>query len=84
MIEREYLDLFSQDGELDVHVKFKDWSGTIASRRMNPTDLIKLISPEDGQILSKMTFDNASFEVYKYQIDPLRKILTIYARRHII
>ena len=84
MISREYLELFSRDGEIDVHVKFKNWSGTIGSRRMNPPDIINLLSPEDGQILSTMSFDDASFEIYKYQIDPIKKTLTIYARPHIV
>jgi hypothetical protein len=80
MAETEYLTLFSRTGELQVHVKFKDFSGTVASLRMSPEEILKLISPIDGQFLSKMSFDEWSFEVYKYEIDPLNKVVTIHAR----
>ena len=76
----EYLGLFSRTGELQVQVKFKDHSGTVASLRMNPEDILKLISPIDGQFFSEMSFDDWPFEIYKYEIDPIKKILTIRTR----
>lgn len=80
MEEAEYLRLFSKNGDLKVQVKFKDFSGTICALRMNPEEILKLISPSDGQFISKMTFDEWLFEVYKYEIDPLKKVITIRAR----
>ncbi len=80
MAETEYLELFSRTGELQVQVKFKNHSGTVASLRMNPEDISKLISPVDGQFFSEMFFDDWPFDIYKYEIDPIKKILTIRAR----
>lgn len=77
--ETEYFELFSKIGELQVQVKFKDHSGTVASLRMNPEEILKLISPVDGQFFSEMSFDEWPFEIYKYEIDPIKKILTIRA-----
>ena len=80
MEKTEYLELFSRTGELQVQVKFKNYSGTVASLRMNPEDISKLISPVDNQFFSRMFFDDWPFEIYKYEIDPIKKILTIRAR----
>lgn len=78
----EYLLLFSNSGKIQVNVKFEDDGGFITSMKMNPGEITKLISPIDGQFFSEMTFDDYPFEVYKYEINPLKKTLTIYARPH--
>ena len=78
----EYLVLFSKSGKIKINVKFKDDIGFIASMNMNPREITKLISPIDGQFFSEMTFDDYPFEVYKYEINPLKKTLTIHARPH--
>lgn len=80
MVKTEYYELFSRAGELQVQVKFKNHSGTVSTLRVNPEEIVKLISPIDGQFLSEMCFDEWPFEVYKYEIDPLKKIITIRAR----
>ena len=76
----EYFELFSKSGEIKINVKFKDNRGLIASMNMNPREITKLISPIDGQFFSEMTFDDHPFEIYKYEINPLKKTLTIHAR----
>lgn len=80
MSENEYLELFSKTGNIKVQVEFKNFSGSVTSLRMNAEDILKLISPIDGQFISRMSFDEWPFEVHKYEINPLENMLTIHAR----
>ncbi len=77
----EYLCLFSREGNIEVKVKIKDFNGTVINRRMQAEEITKLISEYTKEFITKMTFDEWTFEVYKYQIDPIKKRLTIYARQ---
>ena len=77
----EYLCLFSHEGSIEVEVKIKDFNSTIVNRRMQAAEITKLISEGTNEFITKMTFDEWTFEVYKYQIDPIKKRLTIYARQ---
>lgn len=74
------MNYFPSLAKLNFNVKFKDNRGLIASMNMNPREITKLISPIDGQFFSEMTFDDYPFEVYKYEINPLKKTLTIHVR----
>jgi hypothetical protein len=77
----EYLALFSNNGPVKVRVKFKDFDGTVAEQRMLADEIGQLVSPETGEFQSNMTFDDWPFEVYKYEIDPIKRVLTIRARK---
>ncbi len=77
----EYLMLFSGKGEYEVNVKFKDFSGKVINTKMFPSEIVKLISRESNDFYSMMYFDEHLFEIYKYQIDPIKKKLTIFARK---
>lgn len=80
MLLNEYLLLFSNKGTTKVQVKFKDFDGTVATQSMEAREIAKLVSPDSGEFLTSMTFDELPFEVYKYEIDPIKNTLTIRVR----
>lgn len=77
----EYLLLFSNQGPITVNVKFKDFDGKVTNQSMKPKEIIRILSPETGEFVRFMSFDEWPFEVYKYEIDPIKSLLTIRARR---
>ncbi len=77
----EYLSLFSNQGPITVNVKFKDFDGKVTNQSMKPKEIIRILSPETGEFVRLMSFDEWPFEVYKYEIDPIKSLLTIRARR---
>jgi hypothetical protein len=77
----EYLALFSDQGPIKVQVKLKDFDGFISDMFMAPGEVDRLISKETGKFITKMTFDEWPFEVYKYEIDPINNLLTIKAKK---
>jgi hypothetical protein len=76
----EYLLLFSGEGPIRVRVRFKDFKGHVAESALYADELEKLVSPHTGGFITKMTFDEWPFEVYKYEIDPIKNVLTIRVR----
>nr|WP_320135622.1 hypothetical protein [uncultured Amphritea sp.] len=78
---KEYLHLFSNNGPIKVQVKFKDHNGYVATQTMNPIEINELISSNTDMFITQMTFDDWLFEIYKYEIDPIKKIVTIRAKR---
>lgn len=81
MSQIEYLSLFSNQGSITVNVKFKDFDGKVTNQSMKPNEIIRILSPETGEFVTLMSFDEWPFEVYKYEIDPIKNLLTIHARR---
>mgnify|MGYP000659146592 CR=1 FL=1 len=79
MIVPEYLRLFSGQGDISVIVKLKNHDGTIAERRMIAEEIKSLLSSDGASFHQLMTFDDYLFSVYKYEIDVIRKKLTIFA-----
>lgn len=77
----EYLMLFSNDGDFTINVKFKDHDGSIRTLAMKTCEIVNLINPSSGEFYTEMRFDEWLFEVYNYQIDPLKKQLTIMVRK---
>ena len=77
----EYLMLFSNNGNININVKFKDHKGSVAKLTMTSDEIVKLINPSNGEFYTEMRFDDWLFEIYKYQIDPLKKKLTIMVRK---
>lgn len=76
----EYLSLFSGNGKFRIKVQFSKFNGVVADQFMECDEFATLISPETGSFVTEMTFDEHPFEVYKYELDPINKILTIKAR----
>ncbi len=77
----EYIELFRDKGELDIKVKFKDFDGSVTDLQMATHEIAKLINPVSQQFYTEMAFDGWPFEIYKYQIDPIKKKLTIMVRK---
>lgn len=78
----EYLLLFSNTGTTRVRVKFKglDLDVSISDQMMEAKEIVKLLSPYADGFMSELTFDEHPLQVYKYEIDVIKNILTIYAR----
>lgn len=76
----EYLVLFSNQGTIDVQVKFKDCDGQIAPKKMRPQEIAALISDDGDGFQTRMTFDEHPFEISKYEIDPKGNKLTLVVR----
>ncbi|ORJ55898.1 hypothetical protein [Geothermobacter hydrogeniphilus] len=77
----EYIQLFRNEGEYKIQVHFKDFDGSATELSMDANEIEKLIDPCTGNFYSAMRFDDWLFEVYKYEIDPIKKIVKIRARQ---
>jgi len=77
----EYLVLFSNEGTIDVQVKFEDHEGSVATRKMSPQEISVLISNDGTKFHTRMTFDDWPFAIRKYEIDPAKNKLTIVVRK---
>lgn len=77
----EYLDIFHENGSYKLQAIFKDFDGNIAEKAMEAIEIKKLIDPNTGLFIEKMQFDDWLFEIYKYEIDPINKIIKIRARK---
>ena len=77
----EYLLLFSGTGPIEVEVRFKDKSISISKGAMTPEEISNLISDTSDCFHSTMAFDEHPHEVYKYEIDPIKNRLIIFARK---
>ena len=77
----EYFSLFSGEGEFSVRVQFKG-DGFVAPRKATAQEIVNLMNPQTGTFHTSMRFDDHLFEVYQYEIDPIKKQLLVKARRH--
>lgn len=77
----EYLSLFSNQGDCQVQVRFKDGDGCVANLAMMASEISNLVDPSTGSFYGKMYFDDHLFDIYKYEIDPTKMTLLIKARR---
>jgi hypothetical protein len=69
----EYLVLFSNEGVIDVSVKFEDSDAMIAARKMQPQELVSLVATEGFGFHQRMAFDEHTYSIRKYEIDPIKK-----------
>ena len=77
----EYLVLFSDEGTIEVEVKFEDHDGSIPSKKIRPKEIAALISEDSKGFHTQMTFDDWLFMITKYEIDPALNKVTIVARK---
>ena len=77
----EYFILFQNTSQIKVQVKFKESSGSVQSREMQAHEIIGIVSHDKENFLTRMTFDEHSYEIYKYDIDPINKVMTNRAKR---
>lgn len=75
----EFLQMFSNDGPVTVKVKFADKGCSIARFNMNWSELDRLMNPETGSPFQYLCFDTFRHPIARYEIDPVRNQLTIYA-----
>lgn len=76
----EYLSSFSGDGDIEIQVKFKGHDGFVKNEKMCAHEISALVSDFTGEFHNRMTFDEHPFEVYKYEINPAKKKLIIFAK----
>lgn len=78
----EYLDLFSDTGNVTIRVKFADKSDAGRSMRefnVQWSELSKLIDPESQEPYREMSFDSYVCEISKIEINPKRNSIVIHA-----
>lgn len=76
----EYLCLFSNKGDIDVEVHFMDCDGMVSRQRMHAEEISRLIDDGCGGFFKRMDFDEITFEISTYEIDPAGKRVVIHAR----
>jgi len=77
----EYHLLFSNEGAIDVSVKFEDDEIMVPPKKMKPQELAALVAVDSAGFLPRMTFDDHPYAIRKYEIDPVKNKLTIFARK---
>lgn len=75
----EYLRVFSNDGLIDVSVKFSGSKATVANQKMHPDELRLLIDPATGLFYKKMRFDDHTAILKKIEIQPDANKVIIHA-----
>lgn len=75
----EYLEVFSNQGPIKVSVNFKDSKASIASRKMQPGEISKLIDPNMGDFYREMRFDDWLATINKVVLCLEKNTLVIYA-----
>lgn len=76
----EYLCLFSNRGDIDVEVHFMDCDGIVSRQRMHAEEISRLIDDGCGGFFKRINFDEITFEISTYEIDPAGKRVVIHAR----
>ena len=77
----EYHQLFSNEGAIHVRVKFEDSDVMVPPQKLQPQELAALVDIEGGGFHSRMNFDGHPYSVRKYEIDPTKNTVTIFARK---
>jgi len=80
MMIKEYLQTFSNTGDITVTVKFAKPGASIAQQRMSAAELMELIDPQTGDFLREMRFDDHPRQIRKFEIDPQKNTLTIHLK----
>ncbi|TYO99674.1 hypothetical protein EDC39_102199 [Geothermobacter ehrlichii] len=76
----EYLRLLQNDGRYKVKVVISSFDGSVADLSMEAIEIKKMIDPSTGLFYEKMRFDDWLLNIYKYEIDPVNKIIKIKTR----
>lgn len=78
----EYLELFSDTGNVTVRVKFTDNNDkgrSIREFNVQWSEMVKLTAPETQEPYHKMLFDSYACEITKIEINPKRNSIVIHA-----
>lgn len=76
---REYLSLFSNQGNIEVRVNLKGSNGIVNTRKMTPSEISCLITEDGESFVKNLTIDEWPVEVQKYEINPSKNTLIIHA-----
>ena len=76
----EYCRIFSNENENEKSIKVCVPKIGIHNRRMNPEEILRLISEDGKGFFSEMRFDDALYQIDKYEINPTKRTLTIYTK----
>ena len=80
-IDEEYLTLFSNTGEINVSVFFKDFTGQVSDKKMQPNEISKLLDSKTGRFITKLYFDGWPFSINSIKIDMVKNKLIITAKK---
>lgn len=75
----EYLTAFSNEGPIEVCVKFAGSKAKVASQKMHPEEVRSLIDPATGLFYANMSFDEHPATLKKVEIRPDINKLIIHA-----
>ena len=78
-MEPEYLSLFSDTGNITVEVRFRSFDGSIREKRMQPTEIGKLVQPDQDGFVSHIYFDEHRMKLERIEIlvDQRRMVLHV-------
>ena len=73
----EYLEIFANEGDYLLKVRFKDKTKSIIQKHIQANEIAKLISPETNQFYTKMYFDQYLLSIEKIEINLIKKEIVI-------
>ena len=79
-MEPEYSALFSNTGNITIHVRFKDSDSSVSEQKMDVGEVQKLISPDGKSFISKMRFDDHLAEIEKMELFIPKNRIVLHAR----
>ena len=76
----EYLALFSNTGNITIHVRFKDSDSSVSDQKIDAGEIQKLISPDGKSFISKMRFDDHLAEIERIEMSISKSRIILHAR----
>ena len=80
-MEPEYLALFSNTGNITIHVRFKDSDSSVSDQKIDAGEIQKLISPDGKSFISKMRFDEHLAEIERIEMSISKSRIILHARK---
>ena len=80
-MEPEYLALFSNTGNITIHVRFKDSDSSVSDQKIDAGEIQKLISPDGKSFISKMRFDDHLAEIERIEMSISKSRIILHARK---
>ena len=79
-MEPEYSALFSNTGNITIHVRFKDSDSSVSDQKIDAGEIQKLISPDGKSFISKMRFDDHLAEIERIEMSISKRRIILHAR----
>ena len=80
-MEPEYLALFSNTGNITIHVRFKDSDSSVSDQKIDACEIQKLINPDGKSFISKMRFDDHLAESERIEMSISKSRIILHARK---